>query len=329
MSFKAAKCPNCAGDIQVPDDRDTAKCMYCGSDIIVREAINLSAVGINLENIFRLADEAVNSGNHAEAYNYYTKILESDPENYRAWYGKAISAGWQSTLANLRLPETITGIENAMKYVPEDEKDELKVKAAASLNQLSIAIYNIAHDNFTTHITLETHREFIARLQLIITVLEIASLYKPDDQEILKNIIVVHQTCLQKYTNKITFDTVVLTASFYNDVAIKIQEVKKKLQLLDPSYTIEVPSYRKTCFIATAAYGSAMESEVVMLRRFRDHCLKNTLMGEIFINVYYHFSPPLAALISKSDALKAMTRFLLKPIIYLLKRFRINPTQTI
>lgn len=32
MSFKPAKCPNCAGDIQVPEDRDTVKCIYCGSD---------------------------------------------------------------------------------------------------------------------------------------------------------------------------------------------------------------------------------------------------------------------------------------------------------
>jgi DNA-directed RNA polymerase subunit RPC12/RpoP len=48
MSFKAAKCPNCAGDIQVPDDRDTVKCMYCGSDIVVREAIRLAG-GVNIE----------------------------------------------------------------------------------------------------------------------------------------------------------------------------------------------------------------------------------------------------------------------------------------
>lgn len=29
MTFKAAKCPNCAGELQLLEDRDNVKCMYC------------------------------------------------------------------------------------------------------------------------------------------------------------------------------------------------------------------------------------------------------------------------------------------------------------
>ena len=43
MTFKAATCPSCGGALQVPDDRATVKCMYCGVDVIVREAIQLAA----------------------------------------------------------------------------------------------------------------------------------------------------------------------------------------------------------------------------------------------------------------------------------------------
>lgn len=43
MSFKAAKCPSCLEALQVPDDRDSVKCMYCGVDIMVRQAIQLAA----------------------------------------------------------------------------------------------------------------------------------------------------------------------------------------------------------------------------------------------------------------------------------------------
>ena len=43
MTFVAAKCPQCAGALQVPDDRDIVKCMYCGIDVIVRQAIQLAA----------------------------------------------------------------------------------------------------------------------------------------------------------------------------------------------------------------------------------------------------------------------------------------------
>jgi predicted RNA-binding Zn-ribbon protein involved in translation (DUF1610 family) len=43
MNFVAATCPSCGGSLQVPDDRDAVKCMYCGGEIIVRQAINLAA----------------------------------------------------------------------------------------------------------------------------------------------------------------------------------------------------------------------------------------------------------------------------------------------
>jgi hypothetical protein len=43
MTFKAAQCPNCGGALQVPDDRISVKCMFCGVEIIVREAIRLAA----------------------------------------------------------------------------------------------------------------------------------------------------------------------------------------------------------------------------------------------------------------------------------------------
>ncbi|MEI6155576.1 MAG: hypothetical protein WCQ90_15995, partial [Deltaproteobacteria bacterium] len=72
-TFKAAKCPSCDGDIQVPDDRNTVKCMYCGNDIVIREAIKSAVSEINLDNIFILAGEALNSSNYSEAYHYYTK----------------------------------------------------------------------------------------------------------------------------------------------------------------------------------------------------------------------------------------------------------------
>lgn len=43
MTFKTAKCPNCGSTLQLPDDLTKVKCMYCGADEIVREAIQLAA----------------------------------------------------------------------------------------------------------------------------------------------------------------------------------------------------------------------------------------------------------------------------------------------
>ncbi len=42
MNFKPALCPSCGGKMQIPNDVNTVKCMYCGVDVIVREAIRLA-----------------------------------------------------------------------------------------------------------------------------------------------------------------------------------------------------------------------------------------------------------------------------------------------
>lgn len=47
------------------------------------------------------------------------------------------------------------------------------------------------------------------------------------------------------------------------------------------------------CYIATCVYGSYDCSEVWTLRRFRDRFLAATLVGRLFIKVYYSVSPKL------------------------------------
>jgi hypothetical protein len=69
------------------------------------------------------------------------------------------------------------------------------------------------------------------------------------------------------------------------------------------------------CFIATAAYGSPMESHVITLREFRDRFLLENTLGECFVSLYYKYSPPLADFISKHDTLRMLVRFGLLPIV--------------
>jgi hypothetical protein len=63
------------------------------------------------------------------------------------------------------------------------------------------------------------------------------------------------------------------------------------------------------CFIATAAYGSAIESHVMLLRDFRDQYLLTNSLGHTF----NEYSPPMADFIARNDSLKAVVRWSLIP----------------
>jgi hypothetical protein len=69
------------------------------------------------------------------------------------------------------------------------------------------------------------------------------------------------------------------------------------------------------CFIATAAYGSILEPQVVVLREFRDKFLLQYKIGRAFVELYYKYSPPIAHYIAKHDVIRMFVRWSLSPLI--------------
>jgi hypothetical protein len=69
------------------------------------------------------------------------------------------------------------------------------------------------------------------------------------------------------------------------------------------------------CFVATAAFGSLMERDVEMLRRFRDRFLRTHVAGELLVQSYYTFGPALSRLIAPSETLRRAARAGLAPLV--------------
>ncbi|MBN1345279.1 MAG: HYR domain-containing protein [Phycisphaerae bacterium] len=74
-----------------------------------------------------------------------------------------------------------------------------------------------------------------------------------------------------------------------------------------------------TCFIATAAYGSPMAPDVLVLRDFRDRYLLTNAPGRWLASAYYRCSPPVARVIAGNDSFRLSVRCLLAPIVWSIK----------
>lgn len=101
-------------------------------------------------------------------------------------------------------------------------------------------------------------------------------------------------------------------------IGIPIQKVE--LPYIKPIY-FSKNNKPEGCFIATACFGNYEAQEVIVLRKFRDEVLIQTLLGRIFIKVYYWISPTIANAILRSDSIKkAIRKRILKPLICSIKK---------
>jgi hypothetical protein len=71
------------------------------------------------------------------------------------------------------------------------------------------------------------------------------------------------------------------------------------------------------CFVATAAYGTPMATEIGALRRFRDRYLLGNAVGEALVSTYYTYGPGLADFIREDEDRRATARMMLSPVVAL------------
>jgi hypothetical protein len=78
---------------------------------------------------------------------------------------------------------------------------------------------------------------------------------------------------------------------------------------------IITPRENPSCFIATAAYGSALQPSVKILQEFRDKYLMPHRLGRIIVDIYSRYSPSMAEIVAKNKILKVVIRACLLPLV--------------
>ncbi|MBU5626197.1 hypothetical protein KQI82_04580 [Oscillibacter sp. MSJ-2] len=159
--MKQLTCEMC-GSTELLKQDGVFVCQSCGTKYSIEEAKKMMVEGTvevagtvkvdssdKIANYLVMANSAYDAGNQKEAENYCNKIIEIDPSNYEAWFLKGKAAGWQSTLANIRVEESVNCFTKAIENVPEDKAEEVKKGASQEITNLSKALVQLCCNNYS------------------------------------------------------------------------------------------------------------------------------------------------------------------------------------
>lgn len=144
MELVAAKCPSCGAGIQVPNNKDFAFCTFCGSNVKVRESVIMKS-DVDTDNLVALGNVELQAKDYNEAMDYFTRVLEVDGKDHRAWLGRA-QATIRKSKSELKLyEEAFVYFQNAAEHCPETGKEEL---ITGILNEYTGKEFFTAHIDF-------------------------------------------------------------------------------------------------------------------------------------------------------------------------------------
>ena len=92
MSFTAAKCTNCGGELQLDENLQSGYCMHCGSKVIVKDAIELKKIQVegkvsvegvsDVENLLKRGKQSLRTKKYKEAVD---TLISKGIENITSW----------------------------------------------------------------------------------------------------------------------------------------------------------------------------------------------------------------------------------------------------
>lgn len=131
------KCLNCGG-LLIPRKGGRAECPYCGSKYYLSDFL----VPSNPEttNYYDLDYDPQAPQIAAHAYAHFARLLDANPENSRAWFGKGIAYLAMMTGPYLDSREAISCFDAALECAAPEAEDDFKVEISKWINYLAAAI---------------------------------------------------------------------------------------------------------------------------------------------------------------------------------------------
>lgn len=114
-----------------------------------------------------MATNALRAGNHEEAENYANKAIEISPQLAMAWFCKGTAAGWLTTGANNRFPESIVNWINAWQHSSDEEKPGMSERIMDEAARIATAILQLHCNCFVELRSVENHNDIFNSLEMI------------------------------------------------------------------------------------------------------------------------------------------------------------------
>lgn len=328
MSYSKARCPYCNHLIEVNTNDIEGFCMDCGKNIIVAEVI----AGYKNEKVSRLeglifaATQALTEKDGVEAMKFIDEALNLEPELPEAWICKMQATNVSARLDDLKIEEVITYGNNAIKYAETEKKQDVTdivyhilLNRAEQLLDDAIVLYNETDEikkkydsGVGTNACLQADSLLMQRLTSVKSaalklkkavpakVIEESEEY----HALVKSVTIAYleseeaKICrLEIYKAKMESFLLEMRENDLKEFSEGLSEVRDlepKLRNTCWADSNGNNSLAGGCYIATAVYGNYRAPEVMVLRRYRDEVLAKSIVGRMFIKLYYLLSPTVA-----------------------------------
>lgn len=154
--MKALTCEMCGSTNLLKQD-GVFVCQSCGTKYSVEEAKKMMVEGTvevkgtvkvdqtgNVENLLKIAKNALASVNGEEAYLYANKALEISPENADAWFIKMKAVGLTAILKDLKVNDVLSAGKNVIKLNPNKAKEVYVYYLTKMLSDLKFCMQQMA-----------------------------------------------------------------------------------------------------------------------------------------------------------------------------------------